>query len=37
MWKKLGNEIFKTAMPSADYDTPKQLENVEYFNYLSTL
>jgi hypothetical protein len=37
MWKKsLGNEIIKATVRDTDYDKSKTLENVEYFNYLSS-
>ena len=37
MWKNKSNENFKTAIPSNNYDRPKQLENVECFKYLGSL
>ena len=34
---KKSNENFKTAIPSNNYDRPKQLENVECFKYLGSM
>jgi len=34
MLKNKSNENFKTAIPSYNYDRPKQLDNVECFKYL---
>ena len=35
--KNESNENFKTAIPSNNYDRPKQLENVECFKYLGSM
>ena len=38
MWKKNKcNENFKTAIPSNNYDRPKQLANVECYKYLGSM
>ena len=35
--KNESNENFKTTIPSKNYDSPKQLENVESFKYLCSI
>ena len=37
MWKKQINENFKTAIPSNNYDRPKEMENMECFKYLGSM
>jgi len=32
-----GNENLKTTIPNTNYNCQKQLENVEYFNFLAPL